>query len=231
MLKLYKDVKEEYKNESVTINFVGKTENGELRILFQKEIINKDTELKEYAKKVVNTNTEDIIKNIYSSFKMLNDKRKYNNEQISICDKEQDILLHKIEHFKNELGDELKISIFNKIQEIRIQRRKFKEDLDKCGKTNGKLCNYINQKNGGLTTEKFENLLEQILQSIINGNNKQYEFLTDEKVEEFKIMKKVRYKDFKDRIRLTKELQKEYDKVYYDNSKMEITCYNKAKVC
>lgn len=44
-------------------------------------------------------------------------------------------------------------------------------------------------------------------------------------------MKKVRYKDFKDRIRLTKELQKEYDKVYYDNSKMEITCYNKAKVC
>ncbi len=52
MLKLYKDVKEEYKNESVTINFVGKTENGELRILFQKEIINKDTELKEYAKKV-----------------------------------------------------------------------------------------------------------------------------------------------------------------------------------
>lgn len=31
---------------------------------------------------------------------MLNDKRKYNNEQISICDKEQDILLHKIDILK-----------------------------------------------------------------------------------------------------------------------------------
>ncbi|HCL4455230.1 TPA: hypothetical protein N2D10_003257 [Clostridium botulinum] len=231
MLKIYKDVKEEYKNESVIIDFIGKTENGELGILFQKKIINKDAELKEYAEKVVNTEIEDIIKNIYNSFKLLNDKRKYSNEQINIYNKKQDVLLHKIEHFNNELENEMKISIFDNIQAIRIQRRKLKEDLENLTNFNGMLCHYKNKVNKRLTTEQVEKILITALESIQKINNKQYGFLTDEKVEELKIMKEVRYKKQTERVKLMQQLKKEFDKIYCDESKMKIVCYNKARAC
>lgn len=232
MLNLYRDVKEKYQDESVTIDFIGATDKGELGILFQKKIITEDTALKEYAEKVTNIKVEDIIKNIYSNFKMLNDKRKYSHEQISICDKEQDILLHKIECFNNELGNnEIKTSIFDNIQDIRIKRRRYKNDLDNCGKLNGKLYNYINQKNDRLTTDKTENLLSQVLESIQKTNNKQYDFLTDKKVEELKIMKEVRYKTQTERVKIMQKLKKEFDKIYCDESKMKIVCYNKARAC
>ncbi|HDK7314211.1 TPA: hypothetical protein PTV97_003347 [Clostridium botulinum] len=231
MLNLYRDIKEKYQDESVIINFLGKTDKGELGILFQKKIINKDAELKEYAEKVVNTEIEDIIKDIYNSFKLLNDKRKYSNEQINICNKKQDILLHKIEHFNNELGNEIKISIFDNIQAIRIQRRKLKEDLENLTNFNGMLCHYENKVNKRLTTEQVEKILTKALESIQKINNKQYDFLTDEKVEELKIMKEVRYKKQTERVKLMQQLKKEFDKIYCDESKMKIICYNKAKVC
>lgn len=230
MLNIYKDVKEEYKNESVIIDFIGKTENGELGILFQKKIINKDAELKEYAEKVVNTEIEDIIKDIYNSFKLLNDKRKFTYEQIGIYNKKQDVLLHKIESFENDLGDELKISIFDSLKELRECRRKLKNDINKCVAFNGMLCS-CKEIEDKLTTEKMEEILQKSIESINKINNKQYEYLSDEKAEELKIVKRVSYKNFKDRVKKINQLQKEYQKVYYDNSKMEIICYNKAKVC
>jgi len=231
MLNLYKDVKEEYKKESVTIDFIGKTDKGELGILFQKKIVTEDAELKEYAEKVVNTEIEDIIKDIYNSFKLLNDKRKYSNEQINICNKKQDILLHKIEHFNNELGNEIKISIFDNIQAIRIQRRKLKEDLENLTNFNGMLCHYKNKVNKRLTTEQTEKILMTALESIQKIDNKEYTFLTDEKVEELKIMKEVRYKKQTERVKLMQQLKKEFDKIYCDESQMKIVCYNKARAC
>ncbi|MBN3376346.1 hypothetical protein CF087_21150 [Clostridium botulinum] len=231
MLNLYRDIKEQYKNESVIIDFIGKSADGQMDIMWQKEIVNKDAKIKEYAEKVVNTEIEDIIKDIYNSFKLLNDKRKYSNEQINIYNKKQDILLHKIEHFNNELGNEIKISIFDNIQAIRIQRRKLKEDLENLTNFNGMLCHYKNKVNKRLTTEQTEKILMTALESIQKIDNKEYTFLTDEKVEELKIMKEVRYKKQTERVKLMQQLKKEFDKIYCDESKMKIVCYNKARAC
>jgi hypothetical protein len=52
--------------------------------------------------------------------------------------------------------------------------------------------------------------------------------LTKEKAEELKIIKEIGYRNFRERINLMKQLQKSYDKVYHDDVKMKIVCYNKA---
>lgn len=231
MLKLYKDVKEEYKNESVTINFVGQTENGELGILFQKKIINKDAKLKEEAEKVKNTSVQEILNQIIDNFNVLKEKRRIAIKNRDSYTKETDIRLHIIEDKlrSNEyVSPEEKIAMYDRIAKERVIRRQAKNDKYKIDNL------YNSFKQIGAKENLCVNDIIEILETNINIidkiDSKKYN-LTESKAEELKIMKKVTYRNFKDRISKTKQLEKEYDKVYYDNSKMEIICYNKAKVC
>lgn len=224
MLKLYKDVKEQYKKESVTINFLGKTADGQLNIMFQKKIVNKDAENKEYAEKVINTEVEDIFQQIINNIKILNDKFKNSKNYQGILDKEINIKIHDIQNVGKNVADSFKIKIYDEISDLENKRRFIKNNFQTIHSLKQKL------QTKGLSLEKIQNMFQSKLNSIEKNKNKDYEILTDEKTEELKIMKKASYKNFKDRVNKIKELSKDYDKVYYDNSKMEIICYNKAKI-
>ncbi|EKS4345175.1 hypothetical protein QB607_003179 [Clostridium botulinum] len=236
MLNLYRDIKEQYKNESVIIDFIGKSADGQMNIMWQKEIVNKDAKIKEYAERVTNIEVKDIAQIIIDNFKMLRDKKELAIKEISVNSKLVDAQLHNMEEYKKRelngeyISPELKIAIFDTIAEQRLERRKGQKDKQKIDILENYLSSYKSNFNT-LSLENIIGLLGKNIENIESIDNKKYDVLTEKKAEELKIIKKVSYKNFKDRINKMKQLQKEYDKVYYDNSKMEIICYNKAKVC
>lgn len=223
MLKLYNETKEQLKDECVTIEFCGKTEDDKLEIMFDKKIINPEImQKKEIIDRACSSDTEIILNNLVKAIDDLNMHRSYVGIQVGITSKKQDMLLHKIEHTR-DCSLEDKIKMFNELQEIRIERRK--------AKTGVTLLDNV--------FEKFSenNIILKHVENIIKGNvdyiKKQEEkivVIKDTKMaEQFKIMKEVPYRSFKERINLQKQLQGKYDKVFFDDVKMIITCYNNAR--
>ncbi|NCI19780.1 hypothetical protein EJM73_09090 [Clostridium botulinum] len=236
MLNLYRDIKEQYKNESVIIDFIGKSADGELGILFQKKIINKDAELKERASKIQKMSLEEILENLINSFNILKEKKQFAIKNRDVYTKEIDIKLHIMED-KERNGEyvppEEKIKVYDMIAKERVIRRNSKNDKFKLDNLRNSLQQFKNiNTNESLCINSIIEILQTNIESInkINLDSKKYN-LTYEKAEKLKIMKKVKYKNFKERIKLIAELKKEYQKVYYDDSKMEVICYNKAKAC
>ncbi len=219
VLEVYKNIKEQYQDQSVTISFTGISSNGEIGILFTKKIVSKETKQKEYADKVANTSVDDMLGNLKDDIKLIIDKYNRRCEQYSILDKSENIQLHKIESFNEIKWDSKeaetleKIKIFDTIQEITRKRRVVKRDIAAIQKIK--------------TIIKLDEVYKS-LDKIKTNNDKKYTYLSDEKVEEFKIMKEVTYKNFKERVKLIGELSKEFDKVYFDDHSMKITCYNRA---
>ncbi|MBD5589107.1 hypothetical protein [Clostridium botulinum] len=231
MLKLYRDIKEKYLDESVVIYFIGKTLDGQFKIIWHKEIINKDAELKEEAEEIANTSVQEVLNQIINNFNVLKEKRRIAIKNRDSYTKETDIRLHIMEdklRSNDYVSPEEKIAMYDRIAKERVIRRQAKNDKYKIDN----LYNSFNQI--GAKENLCVNDIIEILETNINImdkiDSKKYN-LTESKAEELKIMKKVTYRNFKDRINKTKQLEKEFDKVYYDNSKMEITCYNKAKAC
>ncbi|NFH40747.1 hypothetical protein [Clostridium sporogenes] len=235
MLNLYRDIKEQYKNESVIIDFIGKSSDGELGILFQKKIINKDAELKERASKIQKMSLEEILENLINGFNMLKEKKQFAIKDRDVYSKETDIKLHIMEVKKRSgkyVSPEEKIEMYDIIAEERVRRRQAKEDKQKLDNLRNSFRLFKNvETKESLCIDNIINLLQTNIKSINKIDSKEYEPLIADKAEELKIMKKVKYKNFKERIRLIAELKKEYQKVYYDDSKMEVICYNKAKAC
>lgn len=216
MIKLYSDIKDEYSDKSATIEFIGVDNSGELKIFWSKTV-----EVKE--EKIINNDIsiEDILINIKANLELLIEKETLAHAKQGILDKQQDIQLHKIEGidngiFNNEEEKTLeKIKVFDSIHNLRIQRRQNKNNISLFSNIN----NIVNKKQLVGDISKILNISEKVC-------NKKYEYLTEKKVEEFNIVKKVKYRTEKERISLTSQLQPKYSKVYYENG--EILCYNKC---
>lgn len=225
MLNLYRDVKEKYQDESVTIDFIGATDKGELGILFQKKIVTEDTALKEYAEKVTNIKVEDILQDIVYNIKLLNDKFEDSKKYQGVLDKKINNKMHDIQNVGKNVASSFKIKIYDDISDLENERRFIKNNFQNILSLKQKL------QAKGLSLEKIQNIFQSRLSYIENGEKIKYEILTDKKAEELKIMKKVKYKDFKERMNLTKQLEKEYSRIYHNDATMELICYNKAKAC
>jgi hypothetical protein len=214
MLQLYKQTKEQYINESVTIDFMGVSDDGQINIFFSKKIVGQE-EIKE------NTKPIDLIKNIQENLDLLIKKETKTKGELGVWNKKQDITLHRIENFnkanfKNqiEINNE-KLNLFNNLEEIRLKRRAIKNDI--------KLFDLVESKiDIGKTLESLNNIINQY-NSYIN----KVEYLTDEKLEEKHIMKEVKYKNDKERLNLMKQLQGKYDRLQYSGG--IITCYNRSR--
>lgn len=221
MLELYKQTKEKFKDECVIIDFLGVEGDGELGILFQKKITNdKEFKEKKEADAVSQMSVEDIFAKMELMVNILDSKVKKSNEQLAISNKKQDVLLHKIEHFNDiQVSDSEKLNVVNLLQDIRIQRRDLKNEVKVISKFN---------ENDSLRIIKDSLMKARISEENIQAHEETLGVLTNEIIAE-KMMKEVSYRSFKERIRLMKQLQTKYNKVYFDDSTMVITCYNKAK--
>lgn len=219
MIKLYSDIKDEYSDKSATIDFVGISTCGELKVFWSKTV-----EVKEVEEELINTDTsiEDILTNIKANLELLIEKETIAYAKQGILDKQQDVELHRVENIDNGIfiSEEEKtlekVKVFDSIQNIRKERRLNKNNIS----LNTNISNKINKK-------QIINDISSILGISEIANNKKYEYLTDKRAEEFSIVKKVKFRTERERISLTSQLQPKYSKVYYENG--EILCYNKAK--
>jgi hypothetical protein len=222
MLQLYNETKEHYKNDCVTINFIGITEDGKLEILFQKKIINeKELKIKEEADLIESFSSNELINQINELVNIIGKKQLRENEKCNILNKKQDLLLHQIEDLdKSKFTDKEKLELLDKLHLIRKQRRE--------AKNNYAVLSYFTTN---FDLGKFKKVTYETKTKVIQEEAKEKKItpLTPEIIEEKRIMKEIPYKNFKERINLIKQLQSKYDKVYYNDSKMVVTCYNKAK--
>jgi hypothetical protein len=222
MLELYKMTKEHYKDECVTIDFIGVTDTGSTTILFTKNIINdKELKIKEEAKLVDDMNVEELVHKLGDITKLLKKKYEKSFSQRDIANKQLDNILHQIESI-DRIDYNIEINekdMINEIHNIRVNRRQAKNNIEILQLLDNK--HFLQQIDGKVMMAK------QKVQQLKNEYDK-VEFLDKEKIVEKKIMKEVPYRSFKERIQLMKQLSKDFNKICYDDAKMIIICYNNA---
>lgn len=208
MLEVYRDVKEDYKDISCKIDFIGKNDNGQVKVLWSKNNIN--NEPKEYKEK----SFQDIISEFLNATE---EKINQCNYEISKLDKETSNTLHKIElvefgdwNAQDEFNQE-KIKLVDELIPILSKRRELKEELKS-----------INQSN-------IINMSKSICQSIKDKQKVKSKKYTYEKIVNEKSNKivEVSYKNDKDRIRITSALKRKYGTVNIDESRKIICAYVK----
>lgn len=221
MIQLYKETKEQFKNNCVLIDFNGITQDGEIGILFRKENKTEDLEIKKEADTVEQMSIIEILKNLENIINILGKKQEKENNNINIYTKKRDVINHKVETMdKINLSSEEKILLIEKLHIVSKKRRKAKENTEI-------INTFTNlQKIQGI--RKAINVTKQKIQEI-EGREEKSEFLADDKVKKYRIMEEVKYKNFKERTRLINKLKYKYNKIYYDDSRMVVICYNKAK--
>jgi hypothetical protein len=203
MIKVYNDVKEDHKNDSCIIDFVGVNDSGELGILFTKEINTKTTDVDKIKMK-----TKDIVSNIEDLLKILKLKKEYHRKSQGLCDKEEDKLLHDIQFYK---GDDLgKIKLFDKIQELRLERMDEKNELRFLS-----LFPSLDDTLKGIyeMTKKIDKIESGVGYS-------------EETIKDYDIIREVTYKNDKERISLMSQLKPKYEKTVVDEANKKITFYN-----
>lgn len=221
MLDIYRNIKEQYKNDNVTIDFYGIDDNSTMKILYEKKF-----------------NTDDIG-DIETSIDLCNqlnelcDKINKRGKQLSniqaICDKKEDRLLHKLENLERknmyELTEDEKNNIIQlalDIQSIRIKRRDVKNEQRIHGGFKHKnLINNLLEINNKIhisciARNDYINRIKQKCKTKLN-NVRSME------------CREVPYKNFKERINIMKDMQKKFDQVRYDEDKKIVFCYNNCR--
>jgi hypothetical protein len=225
MLDVYRIIKEQYKNDNVTIDFYGVDDKSTMKILYEKELgKNNNTDIKvETSENVI-----DLCKQLNDICEKFNNKQEQITNQRAIFDKHQDLLLHKLENLKKkniyELNDQEKENILQiaiNIQDIRLQRRETKDEQRVLqSMKDKKFINKLNQLNKQMNvfcSNKFDQL-NQVKQHCRQGKiNKSMEY------------KEIPYKDFKERINIMKQMQQRFEQVRYDENKKIVFCYNNCK--
>jgi hypothetical protein len=229
MLRLYGDIKEEYINKSVTIDFIGKGSNGELKVFFTKAINNNELsqEVTDTINKVKEMDTSDLLKLIRES--LLSIKQKPNHYSMlkgaysKIADNEYHALesIEKSNKPDNE-KDMLRIESAKKIGIARVKRRDAEVQF--------KLSrNFIDSKYND--DNEINILIDRIDESLKYYNkttDKEYDILTEDKAKECKMTDKFPYRSEQERIRLVAKYQKLYAHVTYDTKEKMIICYNRS---
>lgn len=216
MIKYYHKTKEKYQNEDCTIELVGVHEDGTIGGViysktFCKEVIEEDKELLRPV--------DDIVSEIQDLLDLLERKKEYHVEIQSASDKKINVIRHqvlsisKFKGSKEELVEE-KLRLFDNLEQAEIERKWHKDEVFKLRSLNKRI--------------DIHNLSEQF-NSIEIPITKEYDYLSDEKVEEFKIMKEIPYRNDKERLNTIKMLGNKYEKVVTDSCNKRLICYNKAK--
>ena len=210
MLKYYHMTKYKHQEEDCTIELVGVYKDGNIgSVIFSKTFckeVNNDKELLR--------STDEIVGEIKGLLDLLNRKNEYHNNMLSVSNKKQDVLLHKIESIKYFNGDETetineKLKIINELEEVRNDRRFNKEEMKKLQVVYKRV--------------NIKNVLEKFSKIEIPINTKKIEYIDDKYREE--IIKEIKYNSEKQRIHTISQIQHKYDKIVNDEAHGVLVCY------
>jgi hypothetical protein len=214
MMKVYREVKEQYINLCTTIDFIGVTTDEQLNIIFSKQMTQEE-------------NTEDSFELIEQLNEIVNKiKEKANKVQdlLSLIDKEKSKIEHECFEFVKieDLIDEYKIEKYDEYRSLLLKRRAIKNEA-------------INLKNVKEQLDIiFENTIrlhkrtQGYLNSIIRNTESVINNTVPEELDK-QVVKEYPYKDFKERINLMKQLEHKYDKIVNMENENKLVCYNKSK--
>lgn len=218
MLDAYRNIKNRYKDQNVTIDFCGISDDSTITVMWKKEL-----------------NIYNNRNNIYNLLEQLNlvvkqiiNRNEYVFTSQGIYDSKEQKELHKIEDMerknKYEMSQEdidKRLEIFNNIQSNRIDRRYIKEEKNvlKAIKGRGMLTSLIN-------------INRDIQKSKVIINKKNFDtrvkcHTNPEKMAE-NLYKEIPYENFEDRNKIMKELQRKYKNVIYDKERK--ICIGRNKI-
>lgn len=221
MLKVYAEIKEKYKNDNCNINFCGSSEDGCLDVMFTKEIKN-EVHIQEVVEE--SDKPSKTLLEVMTELELLLETTRERRKNIGLLEgaitKKQDVIHHQAEHAKeNKMTDEEKLKAYNELIEVQILRRQVKEEI--------KISDIISS--GNLIKE-----LSDVV-TAINNEKLNMHYAKSKGVEKYstglaneKVIRQVKYENFKQRINLMKQLQPKYDKVAIDDVNMVLICYNKC---
>jgi hypothetical protein len=228
MLDVYRKIKDQYKDQNVTIEFCGSSDSTGMNVIYTKVFNPVDDE---------NDKEEESSEDLFSLFGNMNgiinkiNRRTVRcNQLLGLYDKNKSIIEHNLEALKQkniyELSEDEKLNILNiaiSLQSTLHGRRDIKLEM---------------ALNTGIT---HSNLMKKVLdvneevQSYVNKKSKENKNRT-KLFEESKIhnnsntLIKRKYNNFKERIELIKELQKTCSNVSYIEADKMVVGYNKVKV-
>lgn len=207
MLEKYREIKEEYKGQYVTIKFLGVSNNSTVKIIHEKV----------YSQKI--DTLSDLINHLDVLINQFKNRNKHLSEMQGVYDSKQQSLLHYIGamHGKDiyEMTDKDKIDrliVFNELQANYFDRRENKNEINllKSIKDKGLLVSLIN----------VNRALNETKEKIYLSNIKKFKESKKEPLNnKNKFIKEIPYKNFKDRIKIMKELEQKYEKITYDENK------------
>jgi len=214
MMKVYKEVKEQYANLCISIDFVGITEDEQLNVLFTKKMINEENI----------ENSFELIEQLNDIVNKLNTKAKESQDLLSLVDKEKSVFEHKYIEFAEleDLVDEYKIEKFDEYRSLLLKRRVIKDEA-------------INLKNVKEQLDIIIENTERLYKRTVGYLNKAIECtessITQTVPEDLdkQIVKEIKYNNFKERINLMKQLEHKYDKIINIEEENKLVCYNKSK--
>lgn len=209
MISFYNECKKRNMENNCTIDFVGVTANGDENIMFSKTYCQEVNEDKELLK-----STDEIVGEIKHLLVLLERKKDYHSQMLSVYDKRQDVQLHNIENL-SQLTDREKLKVLEELERTRRERRSNKNEFKKI-KVVDKIINI----------RGINELFDKI---VIPIDEKKYTFLDEKQLEEKEIIKEIKYNSDKDRIHTMKQVQGKYNKITIDHANKKIICYNNSR--
>lgn len=215
MLEYYHMTKYKHQEENCTIELLGVYEDGNIgSVIFSKTFCKEVNNNKELLR-----STDEIVSNIRFLLNLLEEKKTYHSEMQSAEDKKINIIRHqvltlsKFQGTKEELIQE-KLKLVDNLEQAELSRRDHKDEMEKLISLNKRI--------------KIHNLSEQF-NNIEIPISKEYEYLSDKKVEELNIIREYRYRTDKERLSLMRQLKNKYSRLVVDSINSKIIAYNKSK--
>lgn len=215
MLEVYHRIKSTYADKAKTIDFVGVGQDGNMSIMFTKEI-------KPQGREELKQDIKDIMNNISKQLQLIKDKNFYHHDLIDALNKKEDVKLHELESlekikFKSEIEKDKEIlRIGKELAEIRLERRWHKDQFAMIHKLQS---NKVGNEEINFT--HISNVFK------FKDNKTQIKPLNMKVAEELKIYKE---EIIKDKDKQMEKLKKNYEKIVVDPVENKFICYNKAKV-
>lgn len=213
MLNIYRQTKEEYLNNKdvAIIDFVGISGQGEIGILFTKEV---SKYVEPNMLDDLNRDCRSVVDDIITLFNVLKKQKDYYKEIADECEKRRDTLLHEVLLIKNDSRKNRELLEHNLIvkQGDNEVRRKF-------AKNNIKDLISLNKK---FNISSTINILKDFsIERDLNGYDKESPKEYKDRVEF-----KVTYKDDIERVRLIKQYKHKYDEMKNDVVNRTLYFYN-----
>lgn len=213
MLKIYRQTKMEYLNNKdvAIIDFVGISEQGEIGILFTKEI---SKYIEQNMLNDLNRDCRDVVKDIITLFNVLKQQKDYYKEIKEECEKRKDTLLHEILLIDNDNTDDrtlLEHNLIIKQRDNELRRKNAKNNITDLISLN----------------KKFNiNATVNSLKDFANKRNLKGCDKESPKAYKNRVEFKVTYKDDIERVRLIRLYKHQYDEMKNDVANKTLYFYN-----